>query len=122
MSQELTRNGTGGRVYGGDPELVHIEDGRRAAAGVAVAAFIDTVMRQEAAARGAPADGTLCPGCYMIAVFNAAVVLAQRNGQPLRELCASMAGAFRALAQQPQLGLTEEIIVMLDVDLSGGDR
>jgi hypothetical protein len=40
----------------------------------------------------------LCPGCYMVALFNAAVTLAKENGQSLTELGNSMAQAFAELA------------------------
>jgi len=117
----LTRNGTDGRVYGGDCGLIHIADGKRTAAGMAVANFLDESMRVNAVRSGARTDReaemqNLCPGCYMIALFNAAVELAQRNRQPLSELGNTMAAAFQALAEKPAASeaCLEEIAVILD--------
>lgn len=117
MSTELTRNGTDGRVYGGDPNLVHIEDGQRCVAGAYLARELDRAMRIAAAKRGANATGALCPGCYMIAIFNAAIELANANGQPVAELGRTLSTAFVRLADRPVLGMTEEILVILDIDL-----
>jgi hypothetical protein len=50
----------------------------------------------------------------MVALFDAAVTLAQRNGQSLTELAATMGLAFAKLAANPGSGLTEEIEVILD--------
>jgi len=114
MTNELTRNGTDGRVYGGDRDLVHIADKTRGNFGAELATTIDRAMRYRARWQGKSYEGTLCPGCYMIALFNAAVTLAQRNGQPLTELGNTMANAFARLADNPNGGLTEEIEVILD--------
>lgn len=113
MSQ-LTRNGTQSRVYGGDPNLVHIADGERRKIGADIAQDVDEAMRENAMANEKPYEGPLCPGCYMIALFNAACELAVRNGQPLTELGATMAHAFSALARNPSAAGTEEIAVILD--------
>lgn len=124
-SRQLTRNGTEGRVYGGDCDLIHIQDGQRAAMGAAVASFLDAEMRArafESGARDAEQANAqfLCPGCVMIALFNAAVVLANANGQPLSELGNTMAKAFTILAEQGDLArpdeppVLEEIYVVLD--------
>ena len=51
-----------------------------------------------------------------VAIFNAAVELANRSGQPLEELGASLSHAFRKLAENPEAGVTEEIKVLLDPD------
>jgi len=112
----LTRNGTDGRVYGGDCNLVHIADGKRKEAGAAVAAFIDSMMRFNAMKAGKNADGVLCPGCYMIAGFNSMLELADANGQPRKELAKTMAAAFAKLSENPEAGGTEEINVILDND------
>lgn len=118
MHTELTRNGTDGRVYGGDCGLIHVADGKRADAGRSVARFVDTQMRQQAVLSGARTGDEaetqpLCPGCYMIVGFNALVTLAQQNGQPLRELAATMARAFDALANGGADAI-EEINIILD--------
>lgn len=121
----LTRNGTEGRVYGGDCNLIHIQDGQRTAMGAAVASFLDAEMRARAfEARTRTAEQAyqqfLCPGCVMIALFNAAVILANQNGQPLSELGATMSKAFAMLAargdfDRPDEAPTmEEIHVVLD--------
>jgi hypothetical protein len=116
MTVALTRNGTDGRVYGGDCALVHIGDGQRQRAGEAIAEFIDAQMRQNARLRAKPADGLLCPGCFMIAVFNAAIYLADWNGQPRTELGNTLAAAFARLAANPEAAFTEEINVIVDPD------
>lgn len=111
----LTQNGTQGRVYGGDCNLVHIADGQRKNVGEQLAGDIDQVIRVLSEKRGVSTDDKLlCPGCYMIALFNAAVALADKNKQPRRELAKSMANAFLKLAAEPHSGLTEEIKVILD--------
>lgn len=59
----------------------------------------------------------LCPGCYMVALFNAAITLAERNGQSLRELGNSLGDAFKQLAMDgghPES--IESITVQLDSD------
>lgn len=120
QTQALTRNGTEGRVYGGDCELVHIADGKRAMIGAYVAALLDNTMRKMAARTGArtaeqAAEQLLCPGCYMIALFNAAVHLANANGQPLSELGATMAQAFTLLAERADLDRPDELPVMEEI-------
>jgi hypothetical protein len=96
-------NATEGRVYGGDCGLIHIADGERASVGYTLATWLDSHMRADAISSGRrtreEADAQdLCPGCYMVALFNAAVTLAQQNGQTLQELGDSMAEAFHHLA------------------------
>lgn len=120
----LTRDGTDGRVYGGDPNLIHVPDGKRRLAGSQAAIAIDGIMRAISNRIPWPqrAFKLLCPGCYMIVLFNAAIFLAQRNGQPLTELGRTMARAFTKLADDaevkrgfdPSDALVEEIEVMLD--------
>lgn len=113
------KGGTQGRVYGGNPALVHIEDGKRRLAGEAVARFIGEQMRQAAFLRGANSTGALCPGCYMVALVNASVELAQANGQSLCELGRTMSEAFAEIADNACAGrevVTEEICVLLDPD------
>lgn len=114
MQKMLTRNGTDGRVYGGDTALVHIADGTRRAMGETVADYLDYEMRHSARVQGKNAEGLLCPGCTMIALFNAAVKLAEDNGQPLTELGRTMSAAFAKLAENPDAAGTEEIDVILD--------
>lgn len=122
--------GTEGRVYGGNPALIHVMDGTRAELGEYIAGKVAAEMRIGAVLDGtrslAQAYGTeghplsptkdaqkLCPGCYMVVLFNAAVKLAQENGQSLSELGNSMAEAFRKLAEGGS-GAIEEIEVLLD--------
>lgn len=117
MTARLTRDGTHGRVYGGDKNLVHIADGERREFGLTIAAGIEALMRQRAEERGIKTAGKLiCPGCYQIAAFNALVELAKHNKQPLGELGRTMALAFMKLACDPESGVTEEIEVLLDPD------
>jgi hypothetical protein len=97
---------TNGRVYGGDTGLIHIEDGNRASIGFWLAQCLDEKMRKDAINdvrrnKKEAREQSLCPGCYMVAIFNAAVSLATRNGQSLRELGVSMSLAFRELALDP---------------------
>ena len=114
---KLTHNGTGGRAYGGDPDLIHIPDHHRADVGVAIASQVDALMRVLGVLgvghEPAPMDSEkpLCPGCYMIALFDAAVELARREGQPVTELGYSMAQMFYSLAQDGSYRPTEEMVV-----------
>lgn len=41
----------------------------------------------------------LCPGCYMTVMYNATLTLAERNGQDVHELAATMAKTFKELAK-----------------------
>jgi hypothetical protein len=114
--------GTLGRVYGGDCGYVHIDDGARKHVGALVAQFLDQTMRGMAINSGKTITDDnyhmlpLCPGCTMIALFNAALILAERNGQSTTELANTMANAFQALAANPSAGLTEEVEIILDND------
>ncbi len=109
------------RIYGGNPAYVHISDGKRKEVGIAIAAQLDREMRKRCTSEHGCFDANghgkpLCPGCYMIALFNAAVALADANGQSRKELALSMRDAFARLAKRPDDGLTEDIIVKLDPD------
>jgi hypothetical protein len=112
----LTREGTNGRVYGGDPNLIHVPDGRRREAGRMAGKAIDFIMRQITESFPWPQRRfkLLCPGCYMVVLFNAAVWLAKQNGQPLTELGNSLGSAFLLLAANPTDEGIEEIEVQLD--------
>jgi len=116
--QKLTHNGTGGRSYGGDPNLVHIPDHHRADVGREIADTLTATMRLLATlgvghdVEAYEGDKALCPGCYMIALFDAAVELAKREGQPVRELGLSMAQLFTRLAAQGEYRATEEMTVV----------
>lgn len=92
---KLTRNGTDGRVYGGDENLLHLPDGYRAHYGGVIAELTDAMFR---GINGGDRESRLCPGCYMVAMYDAAVALAIENGQDLGELGRSMAAAFQRLA------------------------
>lgn len=114
-------NPTFGRIYGGDTGLIHIADGQRRHVGARIAVLLDSIMRADARMRGdrteAQADKQdLCPGCYMVALFNACVELARQNNQSLAELGASMAAAFQQLADNPHATAAniEHIGVILD--------
>lgn len=117
MSIDKT-GGTEGRVYGGNPSLIHVKDGTRAQLGAYVAGQLDVEMRFRAAMESERTieqalRQKLCPGCYMVVLFNAAVQLAQANGQSLTELGNSMSAAFKALAEGGPEAI-EEIEVLLD--------
>lgn len=114
----LTHNGTSGRSYGGDPELIHIPDHHRGDVGKMVAQSVDEIMRLihtlEQGREGyasTPTASTLCPGCYMIALFDGLVELAKRTGQPVSELAHTMSNAFAKLAADGEYRMTEEIEV-----------
>ena len=115
--RRLTHAGTSGRTYGGDPALVHIPDGHRADVGKSVAGFLETEMRLLASlgighdAKPLDSGDALCPGCYMIALFYAAVAIADANGQDVRELGHSMADLFQRLADGGRYQATEEMVV-----------
>lgn len=93
-----------GFVYRGDPDLIHVLDGRRRKVGSDVADRVDELMRwfgeQGRYTARQRAELPLCPGCYMPVIFNAAVELAKRNGQDLEELGLTMSSAFLALAER----------------------
>lgn len=116
--QQLTHNGTDGRTYGGDPSLIHIPDRHRTDVGKALADSLTATMRTLATLgighdpEPYDSDKPLCPGCYMIALFDAAVELARREGQPAQELGRSMAALFAGLAKDGAYRPTEEMIVI----------
>lgn len=120
--KQISRKGTGGRVYGGDPDLVHIPDGHRADVGQWLARTLADRMRSDAANRTRPEKDMdvyskpLCPGCYMVVLFNAAVALAKDSGQSFSELGRTMSEAFAKLATCPDddQACIEEIAVKLD--------
>lgn len=119
----LTQNGTDGRVYGGDCDLIHVADGKRAALGSAMAFTLENQMRKDAFTRGdrTAAQATnqpLCPGCYMVVGFDMLVTLARQNGQSLQELGRTMAQAFTQLAEcdNPDEACIESIHVVIDSD------
>lgn len=119
----LTRNGTDGRVYGGDPNLIHIADGTRATMGAQLATMLDMSMRMAALESGARTEDemmyqALCPGCYMVALYDAALALAEANGQDVKELGRSMANIFSRLAQTGDSTPVEEIDVITDEQLA----
>jgi hypothetical protein len=112
------RNPDTGMVYRGACDLVHIADGKRAEMGEELARELDAMMRDAAnwEAGNHDADNKpLCPGCYMVALFNAAVSLANDNGQSLSELGRSMSTAFWNLATRGESHI-ESIAVELDAD------
>lgn len=117
QGHKLTHNGSDGRTYGGDPNLVHIPDHHRADVGRHVANELESVMRLLGTlgvgheAKPATGEDPLCPGCYMIALFDAVVEIARRTGQSPHELGASMAGLFVELAEDCSFRPTEEMIV-----------
>jgi hypothetical protein len=105
------------RVYGGNPNLIHIDDGARKDMGLRMAEHLERRMRDEYSGERTPAqrvDQNLCPGCYMIAVVNMAITLADANGQSRRQLARCLANAFQKLANDPEAGLSEEIEILLD--------
>lgn len=119
----LTQNGTDGRVYGGDCNLIHVADGKRAELGAAMAYTLENQMRKDAFARGDrtlmdAANQPLCPGCYMVVGFDMLVTLARQNGQSLQELGRTMARAFDNLAfcDEGDTAYIESIHVILDGD------
>ena len=108
------------QVYRGKPEFVHIEDGQRAAMGRMVAQLLCDEIRAAAFRKGkrdAYDVPAVCPGCYMVAVFNCAIELARINGQSLTELGNSLGNAFKALAQDGgHAESIESIEVQLDAE------
>lgn len=94
-------SGTEGRVYGGDPGLTHIPDGERAALGRGMAREMELAIRNAAGIYPWRSEYArpLCPGCYMVALYNMAVELARVNGQSYRELGDTLAAKFRDLAR-----------------------
>jgi hypothetical protein len=117
VNGRMENKGTEGRVYGGDPNLIHIEDGKRGDMGWRIAEHLNRRMRENYTGHRTTeqlVDQKLCPGCYMIAGFNMLLVLAQENGQSPTELARSMRNAFDSLLQNPEQGLTEEIEILLD--------
>lgn len=112
-------SGTNGRVYGGDPAYIHVEDGKRLMIGREIHDLLEQRIRWRAYSRQnisykEAMSKPLCPGCFMVVLFNAAVATACSNGQTLTELGRSMAAAFKMLEENPTLQGIEEITVMLD--------
>ena len=102
----MNTNGTEGRVYGGDPELLHIPDGRRGEFGQEIADFITRRMQEMNGGRTDP----LCPGCYMIALMCAGITLARLNGQSIVELRDALGNAFETLNLND--ALPEEMLIV----------
>lgn len=118
-----SQNGTDGRVYGGDCDLIHVADGKRAELGETLAVQLTKAMRVDAFNRGdrtleQAATQSLCPGCYMVVGFDMLVTLARQNGQSLQELGRTMARAFDNLAfcDEGDTACIESIHVILDGD------
>lgn len=96
---KLSQNGTDGRVYGGDCNLIHVADGHRAEYGAALAHHLDGMMRDAAYRDGErtwkeAVNQPLCPGCYMVVGFDMMLTLAKENGQSIKELARTMRDAF----------------------------
>lgn len=113
------KNPTCSRIYGGDPSLVHIADGQRRKVGAWLSGQLDERMRFDAMRDGrrSTLEATaqdLCPGCFMVAVVNAAITLAVCNGQSIRELSQSLSAAFQQIADDPSAPDIESINVLLD--------
>lgn len=120
------RDAETGLVYRGAADLIHIADGQRAEYGAELAHHLTARMRRAdrdrrllAGERDADAERLsealpLCPGCYMVALFNAATTLARESGQSMTEMARTMAAAFDALARDPSADSMESIAVMLD--------
>lgn len=107
------------QVYRNRQEYVHIEDGKRAAVGRAYSVYLTNEIRDAAFLQGNldAYRNPLCPGCYMVAVFNLALELARMNGQSLTELGNSLGNAFYQLAQDGAYAESiESIEVQLDSD------
>lgn len=115
----IEHRGTSGRAYGGDPALVHIPDHHRTDVGRALADCLEMQMRLIGTLgvghEPKPYDDAspLCPGCYMIALFDAAVFMARRQGQDVRELGLSLGGLFTTLAHDPNFQPTEEMVIVI---------
>lgn len=112
--------GTLGRIYGGNPELVHVPDGMRTALGQKLAKDAENSIRMVSASHNDNArykesyQYPLCPGCYMVVGFNMMVTLASRNGQSITEMARSMKEAFAKLERCSLAECIEEIEVLLD--------
>lgn len=118
------------QVYRGNPDLVHVQDGQRALIGSKLADHLDFAVRRNAldatddyGVMGDILKNPLCPGCYMVVLFNAAIATARRNGQSLSELGNSLGNAFLELARTATADVgyqadarIEEIEVRLDSD------
>jgi hypothetical protein len=105
-------SGSLGRVYGGDQRLVHIPDHHRADVGREMAAWLDARMR-EVQTFNLPPNAPLCPGCYMVALIDCAIALAQADGQSVHELGRSLARAFERVAETGEgFPYTEEVEVI----------
>lgn len=121
MKSTKIGNPTLNRVYGGDTGLVHIADGERVEMGNWMALMLGVVMRRDAARRGQfPEHKSLCPGCYMVALYNMAVSLAEQNGQPVEELASTLAEAFYRLAHGNAPRHMEHIDVVAYSDMLEG--
>lgn len=119
MNQAVSRNGTDGRVYGGDCDLLHIPDGTRHEVGRALADFLTGRIRE---INGGDTIRAICPGCAMVALFDATVYMAHDAGQPTVEMARTMAAAFADLYSRLSIDPTsspdasalviEEIVVL----------
>src|SRR5687768_6891854 len=108
-------------IYRGT-DRVHITDGFRGDVGREVAEHVDQQMRADAVTDGLLTNEqvygerkSLCPGCYMSAMYNALRELAIRNGQSLSELGRTMSAQFAKLVDD-DTGPVEEVLVLPDPD------
>jgi hypothetical protein len=119
MKSTAKNDAPNGSVYARDTGLIHIADGERREMGAWLASQLNSRMRNECVLDGQrtteeASEQSLCPGCYMVAVFNCALELAKENGQDIREMARSMAWAFKKLAKNPTPEGIEGIELVLD--------
>ena len=104
-------------VYRGAADLIHIADGQRAAFGEELAQHLAARMRRADWARRLLAGETdaeaarlsqglpLCPGCYMVAMFDATLALARDSGQDIAEMAGlSLETTIRAIRKLADKG------------------
>jgi hypothetical protein len=114
--------GTDGRVYGGDPNRIHVKDQSRDAMGMIMAQELSARMRLAAHRDGMrtideAVTQPLCPGCYMVVAFDMLTELARMSGQSMTELGRTMCAAFAELEKNQEANRREEINILLDPEI-----
>lgn len=104
-------------VYRGDPKYIHVPDGQRSQIGFLIRLEVERLVKNYAGQSFS--DKPICPGCYMVVIFNAAIQLAMENGQSISELGNTLGKAFKDIAECAERNgdvaqCVEEIDVILD--------
>lgn len=87
--------------------LVHVPQGQHEYVGDLIARYADHVIRDTARAKGADLGATsrdkLCPPCYMVAMVNALIKLAEDNGQNPSYIANGVSGILDWIVREDEI-------------------